>query len=63
MNNINGGIISATDVRKSWKNIVDQVVTEKIPVYVFAYNSPTVVIIGYEEYNDMKKKLSDYQRN
>lgn len=62
MDKIHGGVVSATDIRKHWKSIVNQVVTEKTPAYVLSYNAPMVVILDYKEYELMQKKMSEYQK-
>ncbi|TXK47396.1 type II toxin-antitoxin system Phd/YefM family antitoxin [Lactococcus sp. dk322] len=54
---INGEIVSSTEIRKSWKSIVDTVNHTKKPTYVLSNNIPTVVIIDYDEYTKIQDKL------
>lgn len=55
MDSINGEIVSATDIRKHWKDISDSAINDKKTIYVLSNNVPSVVIIDYKEYQKIQK--------
>lgn len=59
---INGATVSATSVRKSWTQIVKNIIRTKTPTYVLSNNVPEVVIVGYEDYQEMQRKLEEINR-
>ena len=52
---INGAIVSATDIRKSWGKIVQGVKDKHTPVFVCTNNKPEAVILIFEEFQRMQE--------
>lgn len=52
---INGAIVSATDVRKSWSKIVQCVKDNHKPVFVYTKNAPEAVVLSFEEFQKMQE--------
>lgn len=52
---INGATVSATDVRKSWSKIVQCVKDSHKPIFVCTNNTPEVVVLSFEEFQNMQE--------
>ncbi|MCF1294615.1 type II toxin-antitoxin system Phd/YefM family antitoxin [Acinetobacter baumannii] len=52
---INGAIVTSTDVRKSWRKIVQGLKDSHKPVFVCKNNTPEAVILSFEEFQNMQK--------
>lgn len=62
LNFINGATVTATDVRKSWKQIVEGVKESKKPVYVYTNNKPEAVVLDVEEYRALEQQAKKAMR-
>lgn len=59
---INGAIVSATDVRRSWSKIVQGVKDNHKPVFVYRKSMPEAVILSFEEFQNMQKIVEAARR-
>lgn len=59
---INGAIVSATDVRKSWRKIVQCVKDSHKPVFVCTNNTPEAVVLSFEEFQNMQEIVETARR-
>lgn len=59
---INGATVSATDVRKSWSKIVQNIKDNHKPVFVCTNNTPEAVVPSFEEFQNMQKIVEAARR-
>ena len=59
---INGAIVSASDVRKSWSKIVQGVKDSHKPVFVCTNNTPEAVVLSFEEFQNMQEIVETARR-
>ncbi|VAX43074.1 Phd_YefM [Acinetobacter calcoaceticus] len=59
---INGAIVSATDVRKSWSKIVQCIKDSHKPVFVCMNNTPEAVVLSFEEFQNMQEIVKAARR-
>lgn len=59
---INGAIVSATDIRKSWSKIVQCIKDSHKPVFVCTNNMPEAVVLSFEEFQNMQKIVETARR-
>ena len=59
---INGAIVSASDVRKSWSKIVQSIKDHHQPIYVCTNNTPEAVVLSFEEFQHMQQIVETARR-
>lgn len=62
LHQINGAMVSATDVRKSWTKIVQGVKDSHKPVFVFINNKSEAVVLSDEDFQAMQLELEMARR-
>ncbi len=59
---VNSSTVSATEIRKSWTKIVQEVKTNHKPVVVCTNNIPEAVVLSFEEFQRMQKIVEAVHR-
>lgn len=59
---INGAIVSATDMRKSWSKIIKSVKDSHKPVFVCKNNMIEAVVLSFEEFQNMQEIVEAARR-
>lgn len=59
---MNSVVVSATDVRKSWSKIVQDVKENHQPVFVCTNNMPEAVILSFEDFQNMQQIVEATRR-
>ena len=54
-------IVNVSELKARLATLITQLETEGVPIYIIQHGKPKAVLVGYEEYEALMKKVDDLE--